>query len=439
MTKGNILKGLIIFALPMMAGNLLQQMYNIADTIIVGQVVGRNALAAVGSSYTIMVFLTSVFLGLAMGAGAVFSIYFGKKDISLFRSATAHSFVLIMLTALVINILIYVFTDDIMKFLQVPSDIYEPMNQYLDIIFAGLVATALYNFLSCLLRAAGNSVAPLWFLGIAAFLNVGFDILFVIHLDYGISGAAFATVIAQYVSAIGLLIYTLIFCKEFVPRRDDIKWNGKIFAQICHLSVMTCIQQSVMNLGILLVQRLVDSFGAVTMAAFAAAVKIDSFAYLPVQDFGNAFSTFTAQNYGAGQSSRIKEALKKATILSAAFSSAAAAAVFIFAEPLMRIFVSASETEVIAAGVRYLHIEGVFYAGIGCLFLLYGFYRAVEKPGMSVVLTVISLGTRVLLAYILAGIIGETGIWISVPIGWLLADIAGYGYCILKRKRLFSD
>ena len=173
------------------------------------------------------------------------------------------------------------------------------------------------------------------------------------------------------------------------------------------------------------------------MAAFAAAVKIDSFAYLPVQDFGNAFSTFTAQNYGAGQSSRIKEALKKATILSAAFSSAAAAAVFIFAEPLMRIFVSASETEVIAAGVRYLHIEGVFYAGIGCLFLLYGFYRAVEKPGMSVVLTVISLGTRVLLAYLLAGIIGETGIWISVPIGWLLADITGYGYCILKR--LFSD
>lgn len=293
---------------------------------------------------------------------AVFSIYFGKKDIASFRIATVHSFVLIMLTALVINILIYVFTDDILKFLQVPFDVYAPMKQYLDIIFAGLVATALYNFLSCLLRAAGNSVTPLWFLGIAAFLNVGLDILFVIHLDYGISGAA-----------------------------------------------------------------------------FAAAVKIDSFAYLPVQDSGNAFSTFTAQNYGAGQSGRIKEALKKATILSAAFSSAAAAAVFIFAEPLMHIFVSASETEVIAAGVRYLHIEGVCYAGIGCLFLLYGFYRAVEKPGMSVVLTVISLGTRVLLAYILAGIIGETGIWISVPIGWLLADIAGYGYCILKRKRLFSD
>ena len=253
MTKGKILKGLVIFALPMMAGNLLQQMYNIADTIIVGQVVGRAALAAVGSSYTLMVFLTSVFLGLAMGAGAVFSIYFGKKDIASFRSAAAHSFALIMLTALVINILIYVFTDDILKFLQVPTDVYAPMKQYLNIIFAGLMATALYNFLSCLLRAAGNSVTPLWFLGIAAFLNIGLDILFVIYLDCGISGAAFATVIAQYVSAIGLLIYTLIFCREFVPRREDIKWNGKIFAQICHLSVMTCIQQSVMNLGILLV------------------------------------------------------------------------------------------------------------------------------------------------------------------------------------------
>ena len=193
-----------------------------------------------------------------------------------------------------------------------------------------------------------------------------------------------------------------------------------------------------MNFGILLVQRLVDSFGAVTMAAFAAAVKVDTFAYLPVQDFGNAFSTFVAQNYGAKQTSRLKEGLKKATLLSGLFSLIISALVFAFANPLMRIFINQSETAVIASGVKYLRIEGAFYIGIGCLFLLYGFYRAVKRPGMSVVLTVVSLGTRVVLAYILAGIIGETGIWISIPIGWILADIIGYGFYFIKRKKILD-
>ena len=175
------------------------------------------------------------------------------------------------------------------------------------------------------------------------------------------------------------------------------------------------------------------------MAAFAAAVKIDTFAYLPVQDFGNAFSTFVAQNYGAGKSERIRRGMRSATVLSAVFSAVVSALVFAFASPLMRLFVSADETAVIAAGVRYLRIEGAFYVGIGCLFLLYGFYRAVKRPGMSVVLTVVSLGTRVLLAYALAGVIGEVGIWMSVPIGWALADIVGYGYYLLYRRRLLPQ
>ena len=191
------------------------------------------------------------------------------------------------------------------------------------------------------------------------------------------------------------------------------------------MSILTCAQQSAMNFGILLVQRLVDSFGAVTMAAFAAAVKIDTFAYLPVQDFGNAFSTFIAQNYGAGETSRIKQGIKKATALSAGFSLVISALVFTFASPLMRIFIKAQETDVIACGMRYLRIEGAFYIGIGCLFLLYGYYRAIRQAEMSVVLTVISLGSRVALAYLLSAFIGEIGIWMAIPIGWGLADAAG--------------
>ena len=438
LTHGSITKGLLLFALPMIAGNLLQQLYNIADTLIVGQALGRNALAAVGSAYTLMVFLTSIFLGLSMGAGALFSICLGRGEKKALRAAVAHAFALIGAVTLVLNLSVYLLADPILRFLQIPHELYSSMRDYLLIIFGGLAATFLYNFFACLLRAVGNSVVPLWFLGISALLNIGLDLLFVPVLHFGVAGAAAATVIAQYVSGGGLTLYTILRCRELLPRREDLHFNGRILRELADLSLLTCAQQSAMNFGILLVQRLVDSFGPVIMAAFAAAVKIDSFAYLPVQDFGNAFSTFAAQNYGAGQTERLRQGFRTATAVSAAFSCAISAMVVLLARPLMRIFVQAGETEVLAAGVRYLRIEGAFYAGIGCLFLLYGFYRAVQRPGMSVVLTVISLGTRVALAYALAGPVGEDGIWAAIPIGWFLADFVGYGYYFLRRQRLLS-
>lgn len=438
LTHGSITKGLLLFALPMIAGNLLQQLYNIADTLIVGQALGRNALAAVGSAYTLMVFLTSIFLGLSMGAGALFSICLGRGDKKALRAAVAHASALIGAVTLVLNLSVYLLADPILRFLQIPHELYSSMRDYLLIIFGGLAATFLYNFFACLLRAVGNSVVPLWFLGISALLNIGLDLLFVPVLHFGVAGAAAATVIAQYVSGGGLTLYTILRCRELLPRREDLHFNGRILRELADLSLLTCAQQSAMNFGILLVQRLVDSFGPVIMAAFAAAVKIDSFAYLPVQDFGNAFSTFAAQNYGAGQTERLRQGFRTATAVSAAFSCAISAMVVLLARPLMRIFVQAGETEVLAAGVRYLRIEGAFYAGIGCLFLLYGFYRAVQRPGMSVVLTVISLGTRVALAYALAGPVGEAGIWAAIPIGWFLADFVGYGYYFLRRQRLLS-
>lgn len=438
LTKGNITKGLVLFALPMIAGNLLQQLYNIADTLIVGRALGRNALAAVGSAYTLMTFLTSVFLGLSMGAGALFSICLGKQDKPSLRSAVAHALGLILGVTLLLNAAVYLFLDEILLFLQIPAELAADMRTYLLIIFAGLLATSVYNFFACLLRAVGNSVAPLWFLGISALLNIGLDLLFVLVFHWGIAGAAAATVFSQYVSGAGLLAYTFLRCREFLPSRAELRFRKETLRELLDLSMLTCAQQSAMNFGILLIQRLVDSFGPITMAAFAAAVKIDTFAYLPVQDFGNAFSTFVAQNFGAGRTERLRRGFRQALLLSAGFSVVISALVCIFAHPLMRIFVQAGETEVLAAGVRYLRVEGAFYAGIGCLFLLYGFYRAVKRPGMSVVLTVISLGTRVALAYALAGTLGEIGIWAAIPIGWALADLTGLGYYLLRRTKLLG-
>lgn len=438
LTKGNITKTIILFALPMIAGNLLQQFYNVADTLIVGQVLGSDALAAVGSAYTLMTFLTSVLLGLSMGAGALFAIYRGKGDNEKLKSAIVHAFLLILIITLILNITVYLFIDPIMSFLNVPEQVYGLMREYLWIIFAGIGATFLYNFFSCLLQSMGNSVTSLIFLGISAFLNIGLDLLLVLVIPWGVAGAAIATVFSQFVSGIGIMLYVLCRQKELIPSKQDYRWNKNILREIFALSILTCVQQSVMNFGILMVQGLVNSFGPVIMAAFAAAVKIDSFAYMPVQDFGNAFSTFIAQNYGAGKSERINSGIKKSIQLTVLFCAAVSAVVIIFAKPLMLIFVKPHETEIIAAGVQYLRIVAVFYFGIGCLFLLYGLYRALQKPGMSVILTIISLGIRVALAYLLSRFIGVTGIWMAIPIGWILADLTGLIYYLKNNSNLMS-
>ena len=193
------------------------------------------------------------------------------------------------------------------------------MREYLLIIFAGLLATSLYNFFSCLLRALGNSTVPLVFLAVSAILNIAWDLLFVAVFHWGIAGAAYATIFAQYVSGIGILLYRSFRCRSLFPERKDLCFDGGILKEIAGLSSLTCLQQSVMNFGILMVQGLVNSFGATTMAAFAAAVKIDTFAYLPVQDFGNAYSTFIAQNYGAGNKERIHRGTKESFAISTAF------------------------------------------------------------------------------------------------------------------------
>ncbi len=439
LTRGPVMGSMLRFALPMILGNLLQQCYNVADTLIVGKYLGKNALAAVGSSFTLMTFLTSILLGLCMGSGAVFSIRFGQRDEDGLREGAHASFVLVAALTLALNILAFACLDWVQVFLRVPGPVWPMMREYLAVIFWGIAATFLYNYFASFLRAVGNSVVPLAFLGGSAALNIALDLWFVLGLKRGAAGAAEATVIAQYVSGLGIMAYALARHPQLRPAGGlRLRWSR--VKEIAGFSILTCVQQSVMNLGILMVQGLVNSFGPTVMAAFAAAVKIDAFAYMPVQDFGNAFSTFIAQNYGAKEEGRIRAGLRGAAAASLAFCLVVSALVWAFAAPLMGLFVEAGETATILEGVRYLRIEGAFYCGIGCLFLLYGLYRALGRPGMSVVLTVISLGTRVALAHLLSALpaVGVAGIWWSVPIGWLLADAAGLGYYLLRQKQLFQ-
>lgn len=440
LTHGPVMKTMLRFAVPMILGDLLQQCYNIADTLIVGRFLGENALAAVGSAFSLMTFLTSILLGLAMGSGTVFSIRFGQKNNIALKEGILASFTLLGIVTVILNILVFAGMNRIIWFLRIPDQLVGMMKDYLLVIFSGLTGIFLYNFFASLLRSLGNSIVPLAFLAVSAGLNIVLDLWFVAVLNYGVAGAAWATVISQYVSGIGIAVYTWFKFPHLLRRDKKARLRLSRIKEILSFSGLTCLQQSIMNLGILAVQGLVNSFGTTVMASFAAAVKIDAFAYLPVQDFGNAFSIFIAQNFGAGKTERIRKGIRTAVLTSGSFSLAVSLAVFIFAEPLMSLFINAGETAVIAEGVRYLRIEGTFYALIGILFLLYGLYRALGRPGMSVVLTVMSLGTRVALAYALSALpfFGAAGIWWSVPIGWFLADLLGISWFLAKRKKLVA-
>ena len=427
LTTGNISKKLWGFAVPLMLGNVMQQLYNLADTFIVGRYIGDDALAAVGSSYSLMTFITSVILGLCLGSSAFFSIEFGRNDIKRLKNGVFVSFMMIAVFSLLMTALSLSFQSTIMDLLKVPNEIKPLMGEYLHYIFIGIIATFLYNYFSNFLRGIGNSIIPLIFLCVSVILNIILDVCFVLGLNMGIKGAAVATVISQYISGIGLMIYCYLCYPNLRIQKDDVVFNKYTVLNITSLSGLTCLQQSVMNFGILMIQGIVNSFGAQVMAGFAVAVKIDTIAYMPVQDFGNAFSTFIAQNFGAGKLGRINEGIKTSLKNIVIFCIVISGIVCILVKPLMMLFVDASSVEVIDIGVEYLKIEGVFYIGIGVLFMLYGYYRAINKPKMSVILTVISLGIRVVLAYILSSIdcIGVKGIWAAIPIGWIVADIVG--------------
>ena len=435
LTTGSITSKLWMFAIPLMLGNVLQQLYNLVDTWVVGKYIGDQALAAVGASYTLMTFLNSIIIGLCLGASAFLSMEYGKRNQKGIRNGIFLSAVIIGGIAAILQILIYLTMNLIIDLLQIPENVITDMREYLIYVFIGFFATFLYNYIANVLRGIGNSVIPLCFLGISVVLNIFLDIYCVLNLNMGIKGAAIATSIAEYVSGIGILIYFLIKYPEYHIQKEDARWNIENVKKMASLSGFTCVQQSVMNFGILVVQGIVNSFGATVMAAFAVAVKIDTIAYMPVGDFGNAFSVFVAQNFGAEKHDRIRAGIRQSAISVAVFCAVISAIVCGFAEKFMKIFVAQGSTEIIRVGVQYLRIEGACYIGIGILFMLYGYYRAVNKPMMSVVLTVISLGTRVLLAYFLSRIsyIGVVGIWIAIPIGWALADITGVTY-YLKRK-----
>ena len=442
MTKGSPTKTLIAFTFPMLIGNLFQQLYNIVDSVVVGNFVGKNALAAVGSSFMLMNFFSFVIIGLCMGASVVYSYYFGEKNYSNLRKTIYISFLSIGIFTVVLSIVLVFNTKGMLKLINTPEDIFADSQVYLQVIFGGLIFVYLYNASSALLRSIGDSKTPLYFLILAAIINIILDLVFVIVSNMGVFGVALATIIAQAVSSILCSIYAFVKVPFIRLNREDLVFDKEIAKKVGKFSFLTSIQQSIMTFGMVCVQGIVNTFGADTIAAFTAAGKVDSIAYLPVQDFGNAFSTYVAQNKGAGKNDRIHQGLKSAVKTIIIFCLIMSILIYINSSNLMRIFVNANETNVIKLGVEYLSIISIFYMLIGFLFMFYGFFRGIGALNVSLILTIISLGTRVMIAYVLSGIpqIAQRGIWWSVPIGWVLADSIGFIiYKRMKKKDLILE
>lgn len=434
LTQGNEAKVMLQFAFPLIVGNIFQQFYNIADTILVGKFVGSDALAAVGSSFSIVIFLTSIIIGLCMGASTLFAHFFGAKEISLLKKSIYNGFIFIALLTLILNVLVLSFSTPILQLVHTPESIFTATKTYLTIIFYGLGFTFLYNYFSCLLRALGNSFMPLIFLIVSSLLNIVLDLIFIIGFQMGVEGAALATIIAQAFSALLITFYSTKKLSFLHYTKQDFRLNIPLMKQLIHYSVFTSIQQSIMNFGILMIQGLVNTFGVSVMAAFAAAVKIDAFAYMPAQDFGNAFAIYIAQNKGARQTKRIHKGIKIALGISTLFCAIASLCVLLFATPLLTLFISKDALEILHYGKEYLWIVSTFYILIGYLFLSYGYYRGIGKANISVILTVISLGLRVALAYTFAPSLGVIAIWWAIPVGWFIADLTSLCFYIYFKK-----
>lgn len=410
----------------MIAGNLLQQAYNLADTWMVGRFIGTDGLAAVGSAFSLMTFLTSVLLGLCMGSGVIFSQAHGSEDQERFRAAIQSSFVLVMTVSILLTILAYALLPFLILMMKIPNSLIPMIHDYLIWILPGIPFIGIYNFFASSLRSSEDSLSPLIVLVISALVNIGLDYMLIVIIPLSAAGAAIASLISQILAAVLCAMTALAKHAEIRSSLFTGKWFFFMMRPIFSCSSITCLQQSVMNLGILMVQGLVNSFGTGIMAAFAAGVKIDSLAYMPLQEFGNAFSIFTAQNYGAGKKDRIQKGLKISVVLAAVYAGMVSALFWLYSENLVQVFIDPELYSITADAVHYLHIEGSFYFAIGILFLFYGYFRALGHPWISVILTVISLGTRVGLSYFLSGMIGVDGIWYSIVIGWILADFTGF-------------
>jgi len=422
MTKGSETRHILVFAIPMFIGNIFQQLYNMVDSIVVGRYIGKDALAAVGTSSPIVFFLIAMVMGLSMGASVIISQLYGAGDSKNLKRAVSTAYIFLLAGGVIITLIGLLFSRSLLRLLQTPEEIFNDALAYLNIILIGLIFTFAYNAISAILRGLGDSKTPLYFLIITSLLNVVLDIWFVSSLGMGVEGAAWATVISQAVSVIlcFIYIYTKVDILKILPK--DIVFDKELFTKSVKLGIPSSIQQTVVSVSMMALQGLVNSYGSITMAAYAAAARIDSIAMMPIMNLGLASTTFTAQNIGAGELDRVRRGYKRSLVIVAICCVITSIIILSFGPNLISIFIDAEETEVINQGNDYITVVSFFYILMGIMFVTNGVIRGSGDMVASMISTMTSLGIRIISAYALSSIdtIGYRGIWWSLPIGWFI-------------------
>ncbi len=436
MTIGNPGKTLFFFAIPVVLGNIFQQLYNIVDSIVVGKFVGEKALGAVGASSAISFLFIALAMGLSIGASVVISQYFGAKKLAEMKSSIYTILIFAGGISALLSLIGVIFNRMILSFMQTPPDMMEQASTYLTIYFAGLFFLFLYNALNAIYNALGSSMIPFFFLVLSSVVNIGLDLYFVIEFEMGVAGVAYATLIAQGLSAILSFFVLISRIKAMNIEKGWKYFDVKKLKTIFHVAVPSIIQQSIVSVGVICVQVLVNSYGTVVVAGFTAATKIDMVAIVPMINIGNAVSNFTAQNMGAGKIVRIRQGLKAGLIMSNIIAVIVTLALLIWGDVFIRGFVNdQSDPGVIEVGMSYLRVVGVCYVLMGTMNIFNGILRGSGDMTGFMRCTLANFAARVILSYLLVGLIGKEIIWYSVSVGWLIGLIYAFQRYRSGRKK----
>lgn len=430
-TSGNITKSIVLFSFPMLIGNVFQQLYNMADAVIVGRYVGGTALAAVGVAGTVLNFLLSVLIGLATGSSVVVSQYYGAKQEDNLRLTVSTTLIFLSVLSFIITVLGLIFMPGLMQILRVQDEVFADTVTYLRILAVGVFVQMLFNVYSAFMRALGDSRTPLICLTAAIVLNIVLDIWFVAGLGWGVAGAAIATVLAQVMAIVPCLFYVMkkvpmLNLKRFVFDRE-------IFSVVLRYSIPAALQLSMVSLASLSIMRLVNEFGSNATAGYTTATKIDQMALLPGSSISMAASSFVGQNMGAGLEERAKKGLVSTGVFMFLLAIAVSVGLLLFGRPLMALFMEKSDANyeaIVTIGVNYISITAAFYFLFAILFAFNGFFRGAGDAVIVMCLTVSSLIIRSVAAYILVRSFGmgpEAVAW-STPIGWAIASLAAFIY-----------
>lgn len=416
------------FAMPMVLGNVFQQLYNVIDSIVVGNYIGKEALAAVGASFPIIFTLISLIIGIATGSTIIIAQYFGAKNIEKVKKAIDTLFIFLFFASVIMSAIGIYFAEDIFRLIKLPEEAIPGATLYLQIYLSGLIVFFGFNGISAILRGLGDSKTPLVFLVIATCINIVLDLVFVIWFGWGITGVALATLIAQTCAFVGGIYY--------LNRNHDVinlSWRRRlnfdkfIFKKSVGIGLPIGLQQVFVALGMMAMYWLVNPFGTNTAAAYSVVFRIDAFASMPAMNFAGALSTFVGQNIGAGKPERVRRGLIATFGMTSVIAITVSLIAIIFSRPLMSMFTS--DVEVIEIGVQYLSIVSIFYIAFTSMFTIGAVMRGAGDTLIPMIITFIALWVvRIPLCYFLSLKMGAIGIWWGIPIAWVFGMTFSYLY-----------